>query len=175
MLRTFLLMFVAGILVSATNEKQVNSELYELVPAPRVEYSVGQIYFVAEKTSLPKRSLDCLAKNIYFEASHKDVARLSIAQVTMNRVDSGKWGNDVCSVVLAKRQFSWTHLTDGKVRDAVRWKAAKEAAHSYLNGARVKGLEGVLYYHVDYIKIRSWAKNMRIVLRDGGHLFFKEV
>lgn len=175
MLRTFLSMFVAGILVSATEQKQMNSELYELIPAPRVEYSVGQVYFVTDKMLLSKRNLECLAKNIYFEAAHKEVSRLSVAQVTMNRVEAGKWGSDVCAVVLAKKQFSWTHLTDHKVSDKSRWKASMDAAVSYLDGSRVKGLEGVLYYHVDYIKIRSWAKNMKVVFRDGGHLFFKEV
>ena len=148
------------------------SELYELLPAPTVEYSVGQVYLSSEKSSLNQKNMDCLAKNIYFESAHQTVARLSIAQVTMNRLASGKWGDSVCSVVMAKSQFSWTHLTDHKVSDKNRWQASVDAAKAYLDGARVKGLENVMYYHGDYIPLRVWAKKMKIVLRDGGHLFF---
>ena len=154
--------------------KPLNPELYELVPAPKVEHSVGDVYLVPDKLTLPKAQAECLAKNVYFEAAHQNVSRLSIAQVTMNRLETGKWGRNACSVVLAKRQFSWTHLTDHKVNDKVRWEASVSAAQAYLDGARVKGLENVLYYHLDSIPLRSWAKKMKVVFRDGGHLFFLE-
>lgn len=175
MKKTFISLAVAGALVAPSADTySLNSELYELVPAPIVEYSVGQVYFVDDKMMLNQRNLDCLTKNIYFEAAHRQVSRLSIAQVTVNRLEAGKWGNDLCAVVLAKKQFSWTHLTDHKINDKARWQASLESAKDYLNGARVKGLESVLYYHVDYIQIRSWAKKMTVVFRDSGHLFFKE-
>lgn len=178
MKRLILSLFIAGLCTAPASEVAYNiktkpkSELYELVPAPIVEYSVGQVYLVDDKMLLNEKSLHCLAKNIYFEAAHRQLSRLSIAQVTMNRVESGKWGDDVCTVVLAKRQFSWTHLTDHKVSDRTRWQASVSAAKAYLNGARVKGLESVMYYHADYIPLRVWAKKMKIVLKDGGHLFF---
>lgn len=166
---------LAGLALSpAEFSNQLNSELYELRTVPTVEYSVGQVYKTENKYTLNKSDFECLAKNIYFESDHKQIARLSIAQVTMNRLESGKWGSAVCSVVYWKRQFSWTHLTDGKVSDKTRWDASVEAAKNYLNGARVKGLESVLYYHVDYIPIRAWARKMQVVFHDGGHLFFKE-
>lgn len=125
--------------------------------------------------SLTDEDLNCLAKNIYFEAAHTETARLSIAQVTMNRYESGRWGNSVCSVVYWKSQFSWTVNSRKEPKDTHRWQAALAAAENYLAGARVSGLEGVLHYHADYLPLRPWAKKMKLVLKDGGHLFFKEV
>lgn len=176
LLRSTTLMF--GLCLASTANLGYNSttksksELYELMPASTVEYSVGQVYFTDTRIKVSGKGFDCLAKNIYFESAHKTAARLSIAQVTMNRVSSGKWGSTICSVVMAKSQFSWTHLTDHKISDKNRWKASVAAAKAYLDGARVKGLESVMYYHVDYIPLRVWAKKMKIVLKDGGHLFF---
>lgn len=151
---------------------------YELTVAPKVESSVpvgiGKIYKVPEAVSLSNKDLDCLIRNIYFESAHQDVARLSIAQVTMNRLSAGKWGNSVCSVVFWKRQFSWVNTTDRLVKDPVRWSKASDAAKMYVEGYRVKGLENSMFFHAAYMPVQSWAKKMTIVLEEGGHLFFEE-
>ena len=155
--------------------QKLKSELYELLPAPTVEYSVGSVYLTKSRKSLDKENLDCLTKNIYFESAHAKVARLTIAQVTMNRLETGKWGSQVCAVVLAKKQFSWTQMADQVIQDHTRWEASLDAAKTYLAGARVKGLENVLHYHSEHIPLRVWAKKMKIVLREGGHIFFSEI
>ena len=62
------------------------------------------------------KQLDCLTKNIYNEAATEPFeGKVAVAQVTMNRVDSGKFGKGVCGVVYQKNviyekvicQFSW--------------------------------------------------------------------
>ena len=70
------------------------------------------------------KQVECLAKNIYWEsASESYEGKLAVAQVTMNRVNSGKFPSDICSVVYQKTvnresrtvcQFSWTCLFNGK-------------------------------------------------------------
>ena len=67
-----------------------------------------------------KEELDCLARNIYFESRNQPLAgRLAVGQVTMNRVDSPRFPNTVCDVVmqggerLHRCQFSW--YCDGEV------------------------------------------------------------
>jgi len=57
-------------------------------------------------------ALMCLALNIYFEARSEPIqGQIAIAEVTLNRVASPNFPNDVCSVVLqdtsAGCQFSW--------------------------------------------------------------------
>ena len=62
-------------------------------------------------------ALMCLALNIYFEARSEPIqGQIAIAEVTLNRVASANFPNDVCSVVLQDNnsgcQFSW--WCDGK-------------------------------------------------------------
>ena len=70
------------------------------------------------------RQLNCLTQNIYWEAASESFeGKVAVAQVTLNRVESGKFANTVCGVVYQKNvfyervvcQFSWfcesTHKT----------------------------------------------------------------
>ncbi len=58
-------------------------------------------------------ALMCLALNIYFEARSESFAsQVAVAQVTLNRIESKKYPNDVCAVVKQPKQFSW--YSDGK-------------------------------------------------------------
>ena len=73
--------------------------------------------FYAEQVAVDfKESLNCLADNIYWEAATESFeGKLAVAQVTMNRVHSGKFRGSVCEVVKQKDringyticQFSW--------------------------------------------------------------------
>ena len=83
-----------------------------------------------------KEELDCLARNIYFESRNQPLAgRLAVGQVTMNRVDSPRFPNTVCDVVmqggerLHRCQFSW--YCDGEVdfpSDEIRFREAADLA-----------------------------------------------
>ena len=62
------------------------------------------------------RQLDCLTRNIYWEAAQEPFeGKVAVAQVTLNRVESGRWADSVCGVVYQKNvvyekvvcQFSW--------------------------------------------------------------------
>ena len=56
------------------------------------------------------KELDCLARNIFFEAGTEDtMGKYAVAQVTLNRVSNGYWGHNVCAVVYSPNQFSWTN------------------------------------------------------------------
>ena len=47
--------------------------------------------------------VQCLAENIYFEAASESFeGKLAVAQVTLNRVNSGKFAKTVCGVVKQK-------------------------------------------------------------------------
>ena len=62
------------------------------------------------------RQLECLANNIYWEAASEPFeGKVAVAQVTMNRVESGRFADTVCGVVYQKNviyekvicQFTW--------------------------------------------------------------------
>ena len=83
----------------------------------RFDYLKTQKYYSVPITMAEReKQLECLAKNIYFEAATEPFeGKVAVAQVTMNRVESGKFPADVCDVVFQKNtfynrvvcQFSW--------------------------------------------------------------------
>lgn len=55
------------------------------------------------------REIDCLARNIYWEAGYESVrGRELVAHITMNRVDDRRFPDTICGVVMQPRAFSWT-------------------------------------------------------------------
>lgn len=120
------------------------------------------------------KEINCLAKNIYFEAGNESVqGKLAVAQVTMNRVDHG-FAKDVCGVVNQKIgktcQFSWT-CTKNRIRNWVQFDAAKKIAQDIIIGKKKTKVvdRNVLYYHADYID-PQW--NREQVATIGRHIFY---
>ena len=51
------------------------------------------------------RDVDCLARNIYYEAGGEpEEGKVAVAMVTINRVRDGRFGNSICSVVGQRTQ-----------------------------------------------------------------------
>lgn len=124
-----------------------------------------------------EQSLDCLTENIYFEAAGSNVeSKISVGQITLNRLSSGKYGNTVCKVVHSPSQFSWTISKPRalRVRDKVAYNESREVAKKVLlEGFRLPSITKATYYHTDYIPQPYWARNMRKVAKIGSHIFYE--
>jgi spore germination cell wall hydrolase CwlJ-like protein len=121
------------------------------------------------------RDLDCLARNIFFEAGTEDtMGKYAVAQVTLNRVASGYWGHNVCAVVYSPNQFSWTsdrELATTKL-DSENWHESRAVAQAVLGqGYRVKTLKKALFYHADYTN-PPWTDHDKVVGKVGRHIFY---
>lgn len=116
----------------------------------------------------------CMAKNIYHEAGIESYkGKLAVGTVTMNRLDTGRWGSSVCSVVFARAQFSWT-LDARLVNEqpaGVLWESSKEAAFEILSGLRVEALQHSLHYHATYVQ-PWWSASKKQVKQVGRHVFY---
>lgn len=56
------------------------------------------------------KQLNCLAQNIYYEAGREpEEGKVAVGIVTMNRVDDGRFGDDICQVVHQKTVFVKKH------------------------------------------------------------------
>lgn len=131
----------------------------------------------AERT----KQLECLTRNIYWEAASEPFeGKVAVAQVTMNRVDTGRFGSGVCGVVYQKNvfyekvvcQFSWycegNHKT--KAVHPPLWRESEEVAKKVLlEGFRLPSLKNALYYHADYVN-PGW-KHPKIE-KVGRHIFY---
>ena len=133
----------------------------------------------AERT----RQLECLALNIYREAGYEPFeGKVGVAQVTLNRVTSPDFPNDVCQVVYQKNvvyqrvicQFSW-YCDQVHRNRPVNLNAYQEsmdvAKKVLLEGFRLPGLTDALFYHADYVS-PGWRNKERIV-KIGAHIFYR--
>jgi len=123
----------------------------------------------------------CLALNMFFEARNEPLeGQLLVAEVTLNRVASKHYPDNVCDVVWQRKQFSWTH--DGKHDDPTRMNYLDRVSWDHIQKAAVEVLknpEEVLpgsqatHYHADYVK-PYWVKEMEYIGKVGSHLFYKK-
>lgn len=120
--------------------------------------------------------LNCLINNVYHEAGIETFqGKLAIAQVTLNRVQSGKFKNNICKTVHQRNrtvcQFSWVCQRKKYVdKNSNAYIASKEAAYQvFVIGHRIKKLNNALYYHANYIN-PGW--NKRKIVTIGKHIFY---
>lgn len=130
-----------------------------------------------------ERQLDCLAQNIYYEAGSESFeGKAAVAQVTLNRVASGKFPNDICKVVYQKNvvidkvvcQFSWYCEQPARKNyvNVARFEESEAVAKKVLlEGFRLDGLKDALYYHADYVT-PGWKLDK--VGKIGRHIFYKD-
>jgi len=130
-----------------------------------------------------ERQLDCLARNIYHEAGHEPFeGKVAVAQVTMNRVDSGKFPSDVCQVVFQKNvimervvcQFSWYCDTAARNRplNGPAYRESYEVAKKVLlEGFRLDIMKSAMYYHANYVN-PNWK--LPKIGQIGNHIFYRE-
>jgi len=149
----------------------------------------------ARLTKDTQKHIACLAENIYFEARNEPIeGQYAVAFVTMNRVKSPDFPNDICSVVKQKTQvqsigdkrivcqFSWwcepiphristTNLlteTDNKKYNEI----VNLAINFYVNYERLEDpTQGALFYHADYVR-PNW-RNLQKVTQIGRHIFYE--
>ena len=125
-----------------------------------------------------KKQVECLAQNIYHEAGRETrEGQIAVALVTLNRLASGNYANDICGVVNQKTngmcQFSWvcqpffTTKQDNSLYNSIR----DLAVYVIMNYDNMKDVtHGATYYHADYVN-PQWGlpKTTQI----GRHIFYK--
>jgi len=71
----------------------------------RLDNLVDAIMSPIVDVELTSKDVDCLAKNIYYEAGNEpEEGKVAVAMVTINRVRDGRFGKTVCSVVDQRTQ-----------------------------------------------------------------------
>ncbi len=131
---------------------------------------------------LRQKQLDCLARNIYHEAGSEPFeGKVAVAQVTINRAESGDFPSDICQVVYQKNvvyekvlcQFSWycnSASLKKPMNGPVYTESMEVAKKVLLEGFRLPSVEKALYFHGDYIQ-PGW-KRVRVA-HIGRHIFYK--
>ena len=153
-----------------------------------VENSHAQILYVDKTADVPKqyselsrrdkRHVDCLTDNVYYESGGESYnGWLAVAMVTMNRVHSGKFPDDVCGVVYQRTgnfyQFSWVgnkkRLT--KPEEILYNKIQQLSFNVYMDYKIIHDItKGALFFHADHVNPK-W--NRQRTAKIGRHIFYR--
>ena len=131
-----------------------------------------------EKKQAVMREVECLARNIYFEAGGEPHAgKVAVAEVTMNRVKSQQYPRTVCGVVHQRVrdtcQFSWVCEGKTKVRkNTEAWRDSIKIAENILISKKHYGIIGnAKHFHAVYVN-PSWAESKKMIKKIGQHIFY---
>jgi spore germination cell wall hydrolase CwlJ-like protein len=130
-----------------------------------------------EKQRRIRTEVECLAKNIYFEAgSEPRAGKIAVAEVTMNRVRSKQFPKTVCGVVYQRHgktcQFSWVCQGKQNIRSNRTWNESYKIAENILILKKRYGIIGsAKYFHANYVE-PNWAAEKQIVMQIGQHIFY---
>ena len=166
-----------------------------VIASPRPEVTIENL------PPLVMRSLDavnytkdqrhCLSLNIYHEAKNQaPKGQMAVAFVTLNRVVSKKFPNNVCDVVKQAKYYKWKpdlpiknrcHFSwwcDGKndtPRNATAWSKAQYFADLVLDTYETEAdpTDGALWYHANHVKPK-WRNGFKRIKSIGTHIFYKE-
>jgi spore germination cell wall hydrolase CwlJ-like protein len=133
-------------------------------------------------TAMRERQLNCLSKNIYYEAGNQPFeGKVAVAQVTINRTESGLFPPDICQTIYQKNivyekvlcQFSWVcdRNSGATPPNNANYRESQEVAKKVLlEGFRLPTLEKAMYFHGDYIN-PGWKREK--ITKIGNHIFYK--
>ena len=126
--------------------------------------------------------LQCLTEALYFEARGESLMGVhGVAEVILNRRDSGSYPDTVCGVVnqgangrLYNCQFSYN--CDGQpeiINEPEAWDRMARVARVMLSDGPRMLTKGATHYHTRQVS-PSWASRIPRTAEIGAHLFYRE-
>jgi spore germination cell wall hydrolase CwlJ-like protein len=129
------------------------------------------------------KQLECLARNVYWEAAAEPFeGKVAVAQVTINRLESGRYGNTICQVVFQRTkvyetvicQFSWTCTGKSRVppKNLRLFKESEDIARKvYFENYRLPNMTKAMYFHNTTVR-PGWNKVK--IAQIGQHVFYRD-
>ena len=151
-----------------------------ITPAQAADAAMQQKYaeFKRKEEQRLQKEIVCMARNIYFESGSEPYkGKVAVAQVTMNRAESGKFPSD-CGVVHQKThnqgtticQFSWVCEGKLKIRAPELYEESLRVARRVMiDGVRLPELRGAKFFHATYVN-PGWKRQPKA--RIGNHIFY---
>ena len=142
-----------------------------------IEYSAAWLYSQAAPTG--DSQWECLKKALYFEARGESLkGQFAVAEVILNRVDSGRFPGTVCGVVQqgGRGGCQFSYNCDGN-RDVMSEREAADLsgriARVMLDGAPRGLTAGATYFHTRAVN-PSWSRRFAQTTAIGAHLFYRQ-
>ncbi len=131
---------------------------------------------------MPQPAADslCLSTTVYLEARDQTLrGQQAVAEVALRRLDSGLWGDSMCQVVTARKQFAPTIVSPGtQLGNDAAWSEAMNVAFDAERnwalpaGERREIVPGASHFAALSIASPNW-RNAYQVATIGDHTFYK--
>jgi N-acetylmuramoyl-L-alanine amidase len=156
----------------ATATPAVEVRTADIQPDDEIVYpTLAAAVAAQDVTESEDEALRCLATTIYFESKGEPLAgQLAVAQVVLNRVASGRFGQGVCGVVLKRGQFGF--IRGGRLPAVNTAKATYRTALAVAKVAMAEAWDGGEAERALYFNSRPMAGLTRIA-SIGNHLFYR--
>jgi spore germination cell wall hydrolase CwlJ-like protein len=122
-----------------------------------------------------QKEMQCLTRNIYFESGSEPYkGKVAVAQVTLNRMNSGDYPSTICGEVHQRTnatcQFSWVCMQGLTVRNQRLYDESHRVAYKVMiDGVRIPELKNAMFFHADYVS-PNWRKKPKAKI--GRHIFY---
>lgn len=153
----------------------VAEPVVQALPTPADADSLAELVATLPDESDMSRDMTCLAQAIYFEARGEDLdGQLAVAQVIINRTQTGSFPGDYCGVVTQPAQFSF--VRGGRIPSvrshSAAWHRAKAIARIAHDALWDSEAGDALYFHATRIS-PSWAHTKLARATIDSHVFYR--
>jgi N-acetylmuramoyl-L-alanine amidase len=136
--------------------------------------SLPDLVAAHSRTDVPSEELECLAGAVYFESKGEPLkGQLAVAEVILNRTDSGRFPKSICGVVKQKSQFSF--VRGGRIpsipKNTEAWRKAVAIAHIAMNDLAKGGVGEAMFFHARYVS-PGWRRLTKVA-SIGNHIFYR--
>lgn len=120
----------------------------------------------------------CLAETLYFEARGESAkGQAAVAEVILNRVDSGRFPNTICGVVKQGNtgacQFSYNCGDNSRqISDRAAFARVQTVARRALEGAPRDLTDGATYFHTPAVR-PDWSRRFVRTVQIDNHIFYR--
>lgn len=140
------------------------------------------VLWLAQIMPQPYADQVCLATTVYLEARNQsELGQRAVAEVALRRLDSGRWGDNLCDVVTAPKQFAPTLVSPQYDMDNLRaWERAVAITLDVQqdwqkpHAQRSLVVPGADHFVVRALASPAWAQGAPVATI-GDHTFYKVV
>ena len=135
--------------------------------------TLAQLVADYSATETPDEQTDCLARAVYYESKGEPLSgQLTVAEVIINRAESGRFASTLCGVVRQRGQFSF--VRGGHIPTPPQasrdWRTAVAIAQIATRDLADGAAPRALFFHARHVNPRWRLTRVAAV---GNHIFYR--
>lgn len=163
---------VAAPMMVATTDAAVLNDVANEVPAPDLA-DVSDTETVATTPDIAASDIECVAKVVHHEAGNQPhTGKLAVAQVIVNRAESGRFPGKVCDVANQPGQF-FRLAAYNPARNTPMWRAAVDAARAALSGQGDDVTRGAMFFRSAASRPDRFFRSRQRVVQLHDQVFYR--